>query len=66
MTTEERESKSAGGRRDNLGKNAGLDNTEKPNDPICKKPESCQMSYYTQIDNYYCSMCDKTGLTTNN
>lgn len=28
----------------------------------CKHPDSCSMGYYHQIDNYYCSKCQKTGL----
>jgi len=29
----------------------------------CQTPDKCQMSYYHKIDNYYCSKCEKTGLT---
>ena len=62
MTTEERESKSAQWRTDNLGKNVGLANVVKPKGTFCQTPDNCQMSYYHQIGDYYCSKCEKTSL----
>ena len=34
----------------------------KPKGTFCQTPDNCQMSYYHQIGDYYCSKCEKTGL----
>lgn len=39
-----------------------LYNVVKPKGTSCQTPDKCQMSYYHQIGNYYCSKCEKTGL----
>jgi len=35
----------------------------KPKGTFCQTPDNCQMSYYSQIDKYYCSKCEKTGFS---
>jgi len=44
-------------------KNCSIPNVVKPKGTFCQTPDSCQISYYQQIGNYYCSKCEKTGLT---
>lgn len=39
-----------------------LYNVVKPKGTFCQTPDKCQMSYYHQIGDYYCSKCEKTGL----
>jgi len=34
----------------------------KPKGTFCQTPDNCQISYYHQIGDYYCSKCKKTGL----
>ncbi len=39
-----------------------LGDVVKPKGTFCQTPDKCQMSYYHQIGDYYCSKCEKTGL----
>ena len=53
----------------NQKNNQLVENTYKKNDvknntnkKECKYPDKCCMGYYAQINKYYCSKCEITGL----
>ena len=45
-----------------INKNCLMHGVMGQREQLCQDPDNCQMSYYSQINDYYCHKCEKTGL----